>query len=558
MNIDVASGQKESEPSDLKAKIAQFGFVAETDVKLKKVQEDLDEAKKNLEEWTKAEKLWASQRRLFKVMAESVTDMIVLLDANGNRSWNNPAFSHGLGYTAQEMAGAYGLEEVHPEDKERAVQALEHARSSRAPQQVEYRMRRKDGAWLELQTEIVPILTGDKVESLVLLAHDVTELKRLQEGHAAIVSQRTRAGIVETNAREIDQLLTAVFGNIAIARNSNPGQAAGGRLAEIERSLQKTRELIEQTFVIADEVPHEVKRQSIEPLTQEVVDVILRGTFIRAEYNFAHNLPELEIDASTFHQVLRAIVTNSVQSMEKGLIRISAEFISRAQLAQHPEIALRPGSYLCVFVRDQGHGMMERTLQHAFEPYFTTRSGSQGLGLTTALASMQRLGGTLLLDSAEYTGTTAYLYFPVTPSHAANRTGPLPSTSPVTPRRVLLMDDEQMILDIVNRMLIHLNYEVVTCTDGAQAIAAFAQAKMRGRPFDVVLMDLIVPSGVGGQDAVHTIRKIDPQAKVIASSGHLEHPVMVDPKKFGFVSVLEKPYKLEALRHVIDSVVEST
>jgi DNA-binding NtrC family response regulator len=122
---------------------------------------------------------------------------------------------------------------------------------------------------------------------------------------------------------------------------------------------------------------------------------------------------------------------------------------------------------------------------------------------------------------------------------------------------VLLMDDEQMILDIVSRMLTHLGYEVSTSTNGAQAIAAFAKAKSNGQPFDVVVMDLVIPNGVGGQDAVHTIRKIDEHARVIASSGHLEHPAMVDYKKFGFVAVLEKPYKLERLQQVIDAVIDS-
>ena len=413
-------GHKEGESDDLKAKIAQFGAVADTDVKFRKLQEELSEAKKNLEEWTKAESLWAGQRRLFKVMTESVTDMIVLLDANGHRSWNNPAFSHVMGYTSQELAGTYGLEEVHSEDKERAVQTLEHAKSRRVAQQVEFRMRRKDGTWLDLQTEIVPIVTANKVESLVLLAHDVTELKRLEETHAAIASHRTQAKILETNAGEIDQLLTAVFGNIAIARNLNgPNHAVASRLVEIERALQKTREIIEQTFALTGGGRQDLKRQSIEPLTREVTDSVLRGTFIRTEYNFAENLPQLEIDAEGFRQILRAILTNSVQSMEKGLIRISAEFISRAQMAQHPEIPLRVGSYLCLMIRDQGHGMTERTLHHAFEPYFTTRAGNQGLGLTTALASMQRLGGTLLLDSAEYTGTTGLSLFPHRPRRRA-------------------------------------------------------------------------------------------------------------------------------------------
>jgi CheY-like chemotaxis protein len=106
-------------------------------------------------------------------------------------------------------------------------------------------------------------------------------------------------------------------------------------------------------------------------------------------------------------------------------------------------------------------------------------------------------------------------------------------------------------------MLGHLGYEVTTCTDGAQAIAAFAKSKSQSEPFDLVMMDLVIPNGVGGQDAVHTIKKIDPGARVIASSGHLEHPVMQDHKKFGFNAVLEKPYKLEKLQQVIETVINT-
>jgi DNA-binding NtrC family response regulator len=178
------------------------------------------------------------------------------------------------------------------------------------------------------------------------------------------------------------------------------------------------------------------------------------------------------------------------------------------------------------------------------------------------------MGGTILLDSTPGVGTTAQIYLPAQGGAAAKMTTPTPLRpaaggvaeplpQPEQKRRVLLMDDEQMILDIVSRMLTHLGYEVSTSTNGAQAIAAFAKAKSNGQPFDVVVMDLVIPNGVGGQDAVHTIRKIDEHARVIASSGHLEHPAMVDYKKFGFVAVLEKPYKLERLQQVIDAVIDS-
>jgi CheY-like chemotaxis protein len=286
----------------------------------------------------------------------------------------------------------------------------------------------------------------------------------------------------------------------------------------------------------------------------------------------------VDVDKEAFAHAIRNIVTNSVQAMDKGVVRFSAENIPHTQFSYRPDLPLKVGDYICLHIQDQGHGITEKALPRVFEPYFTTRSGSQGLGLTTALSSIQRMGGTILIDSTPGVGTTVSLYLPVaTGAAAAPGTGPLPEahakpgTAPLPAmhsapgslpkmgqkRRILLMDDEQMILDIVSRMLGHLGYEVTTCTDGSQAIAAFAKSKSHSEPFDVVMMDLVIPNGVGGQDAVHTIKKIDPGARVIASSGHLEHPVMLDHKKFGFNAVLEKPYKLEKLQQVIETVINA-
>jgi two-component system cell cycle sensor histidine kinase/response regulator CckA len=536
---------------------------ADLSEEVRKLRAEVEACHSTLEEWSRAEVAWTQQRRLFKVMTENVTDLIVLMDASGNRLWNNPAYSHALGHQSSELAGTYALSEVHPDDRARAVAAFEEARDRKTPAQAEYRVQKKEGGWLHLQTEIVPVVLPDgRLETLVLMAHDVTENKRLGEALSQASSQSTAKGMVEAMARDFDQILTNAFGNLSIARNLNGSQnAVAVRLTEIERSLQRARDLLEQMFSLSPDSGQPRVRVAVEPLVQEAVNSVLRGTFVRAEYNFAR-LPELDLDREGFLHAIRNLVTNSLQAMEKGVIRITAEYIPQEQFAQRTEIPLKPGSYVCIRIQDQGHGMNEKAVLHAFEPYFTTRQGAQGLGLTSALSSIQRMGGTILLDSTPAVGTTAYVYLPALhpPAKAGSRpgveaTGALPK--PAEKRRILLMDDEQMILDIVSRMLTHLGYEVTTCTNGAQAIAAFAKAKSNGQPFDVSLVDLVIPNGVGGQDAVHTIRKIDPHAKVIASSGHLEHPAMTDHKKFGFVAVLEKPYKLERLQQVIDAVIES-
>jgi PAS domain S-box-containing protein len=514
-------------------------------------------------------------------MTDNVSDLIVLLDHQGHRTWNNRAYRQLFGYSSEELVGTYALAEVHPDDQARATEALTLTLQQGSTQRAEYRVHRKDGGWVQLQTETIPVLDPQgRVESVLLMAVDMTEKQKLSEALTLASTEATSAALVEGMARDFDQILTNVVGNLTIAKNLNgPHNAIAVRLNEMERSLQRARDLIEQMFAIAPEPSHPRERLAIEPQVQETVAEVLRGTMVRAEYLFPRNLSEVDIDKEAFSHAIRNIVTNSVEAMDKGVVRFSAENIPHTQFSYRPDLPLKVGDYICLHIQDQGHGISEKALPRVFEPYFTTRSGSQGLGLTTALSSIQRMGGTMLVDSTPGVGTTVSLYLPAAtgdapvassstaaiPTISATRdTGGLPRLGqtgllpkPRIKRRILLMDDEQMILDIVSRMLGHLGYDVTTCTDGSQAIAAFAKSKSHSEPFDVVMMDLVIPNGVGGQDAVHTIKKIDPGAKVIASSGHLEHPVMLDHKKFGFNAVLEKPYKLEKLQQVIEAVINA-
>lgn len=539
------------------------------------LQNEVTKCRHSLDQWAQAELDWSHQRRLFQVMTDNASDLIVLLDRQGHRMWNNPAYSHVLGYQPEELAGTFALSEAHPDDKARATEALNQAIEHGTTQQGEYRMQQKDGGWVNLRTETIPIVDTDgHVESVLLMSTDITENNKLTEALSLATTEATAAGMVEAMARDFDQILTNVFGNLTIAKNLNgPHNAVAVRLSEMERSLQRARDLIEQMFSITPQGGQAKVRVQVDAAVQEAISDVLRGTMIRAEYLFPRNLPEIDIDQEAFSHAIRNIITNSVQAMDKGVVRVSAENVPHNQFSYRPDIPLKPGDYVCIHIQDQGHGITEKSLPRVFEPYFTTRSGSQGLGLTTALSSIQRLGGTILLDSTPGVGTTASIYLPaasgstVTPSASVSSlptsasTSKSPTTSLPKPghkKRILLMDDEQMILDIVSRMLGHLGYDVTTCTDGSQAIAAFAKSKSHSEPFDVVIMDLVIPNGVGGQDAVHTIKKIDPNAKVIASSGHLDHPVMLDHNKFGFNAVLEKPYKLEKLQQVIEAVISSS
>ncbi len=567
---------------------------------LTKLKAKIENYRNSLQQWTQAEVEWTSQRRLFELMTDNVADLIVLTNREGNRIWSNPAYSRVLGFEPSELAGTYALTEVHPDDQGRVDEALVQAVSQGTSKKFECRVQQKGGTWVTLATHTLPVSNAaGKVESVLMLSTDITEKKRLSDELSMSTNESRASSMVEAMAHDFDQILTNVVGNLTIAKNLNgPHNAIAIRLSEIERSLQRARDLIEQMFSMAPGQAQPKVRITLEQALEESVASVLRGTMVRAEYLFPRNLPELEIDAEAFAHTIRNIVTNSVQAMDKGVIRFTAEVITQEQLSNRPDLPLKSDEYICLRIQDQGHGIAEKALPRIFEPYFTTRKGSQGLGLSRALSSIQRMGGTILVDSTPGVGTIVSLYIPTAKGEAApvdataavplpGRTGAVAmrtgsvsmrttgsvsmrtgsvSLRPVTgalpkignqKKRILLMDDEQMILDIVSRMLGHLGYDVTTCTDGSQAIAAFTKAKSHSEAFDVVMMDLVIPNGVGGEDAVKTIKKIDPAARVIASSGHLDHPVMTDHDRFGFNAVLEKPYKLERLQQVIEAVINA-
>jgi PAS domain S-box-containing protein len=495
-------------------------------------------------------------RHLFIALSENVSDLAILVDRQGRRTWTNPACCRVLGYGAEELVGSHAFTEARPEDRQAAVEALQLAITEGSVQEASYAMRTKSGAWAKLRTHFIPIagLSGG-TESVLLLAQDRTELHAREEALTEAQAHAQAARLAEGMAREYDQILTGALGSLAEAKNAiGPHHPAAARLEEVERALKRSRDLTEQMLAVAP-VQNEAKaRVALEEPVRAAVGAVLRGTMVRAEYIFPRHLPEVDLDAEAFAHALRNIVTNSVQAMDHGVIRLTAEFIPADECAARSHLALRPGAHLALHIQDQGRGMSEQVAARAFEPYFTTRPGQQGLGLTTALSTIRRHGGTMRLDSTTGVGTSISLYLPVPAAATGSNVAPTAAHR----ARILLMDDEQVVLDILGRMLGHLGYEVTTCTDGAQAIAAFTQAKESNEPFDLVLLDLVIPHGVGGEAAIHTIRQIDPAAKVIASSAKIDHPAMRNCRNYGFLATLEKPYKVEQLQKVIASALPAT
>jgi len=198
-------------------------------------------------------------------------------------------------------------------------------------------------------------------------------------------------------------------------------------------------------------------------------------------------------------------------------------------------------------------GIPEEYLGKIFDPYFTTKEKGRGLGLASAYAIMKNHGGHIFVESQVGVGSTFSLYLPASDSPVIEQEETVDLVS--GKEKILVMDDEEIVSIVVGEMLEHLGYDVAFAQDGEQALAMYSKALTSGRPFDAVIMDLTIPGGMGGKEAIRRILQIDPNVRAIVSSGYSNDPVMADFRQYGFAGMVEKPFNLEKLSEQVSKVL---
>ncbi|RLB11745.1 MAG: hypothetical protein DRG27_00545 [Deltaproteobacteria bacterium] len=212
--------------------------------------------------------------------------------------------------------------------------------------------------------------------------------------------------------------------------------------------------------------------------------------------------------------------------------------------------SLKPGHYIKLIIQDTGIGIPKEHINRIFDPYFTTKQKGSGLGLTVVYSIIKNHEGYITVDSELGKGTTFEIYLPAVPKKEKKILEP-------ARLKILVMDDEEIVLEVIQEMLKILGHEAIGVRDGKQAIEVYKEAKEQGSPFDVVILDLTVPTGMGGEETVRELLKIDPDVKAIVSSGYSNDPIMSEYEKYGFKAVVPKPYGMDELKEVLRKVISS-
>ncbi len=501
-----------------------------------------------------AEQQLSESEQRYRRLVESTPAWIWRTDSQLKPTYSNGYVEKMLGYSIEEFQQLDILELVHPDDHEILRKTAAEAAGGREWNGLLLRWRARDGSWRFIESSGGPIFDEKGAfAGLQGIDTDITDkllLQQEQEKNQRLESLGLLAGGI---AHDFNNILTGIVGNLSLARMMiDDGHRAAGRLDECEKAAKRASELTQQLLTFAR--GGEPVKKSVDParLIREAASFALRGSHVKELLELPEGLWNIDADEGQINQTLNNLLINAMQAMpDGGTVTIRAENRTADNLAQ----AL--GRHVRVTVRDTGSGIAPDQLNKIFDPYFTTKQSGSGLGLASVYSIVTRHGGTVTVSSQLGNGAEFVLCLPAAGESAASKAeqGEVRAAAIPPDCRVLVMDDEELIRDVAGMMLTELGCLPELCGEGGAALELYRQALERGTPYDLVILDLTVPGGMGGLEAARRIREIDPDARLLVSSGYSNDAVTVDLEGYGFCGAIMKPYTLKNLADELGRVL---
>ncbi len=391
------------------------------------------------------------------------------------------------------------------------------------------------------------------LETLAIEIGTFIERKKYEQellNNQKLESVATLAGGI---AHGFNNLLTGILGNISFAKlDLDEDDDLFDVLTEAEKAGWRARSLTQQLLTYSEGSNLVKEPAEIERLLRDSVMLALTDSKIKAEVEIAKNLQSVNIDISQISQVIHNIVENAIQAMPNGgSVKIAA---SNILITEKNKLPVKNGKFIKVSFTDAGKGISKKNLRKVFDPYFSTRTSHSGLGLAAAYSILVKHEGHIEVDSVIGTGSVFTIYLP-----AATKTKPkhIEGIKKVNKGFVLIMDDEELLRNLAIRSFTKYGYKIDVAKDGEEALKLFKKAKKNKKPYNVVVLDLVVPEGMGGEETIEQLLRIDPKVKAIVCSGFSNDLILADHEKYGFSAVISKPYKFSELDFTIQKLIDS-
>jgi PAS domain S-box-containing protein len=390
---------------------------------------------------------------------------------------------------------------------------------------------------------------GGNVTGVVLVFRDMTEKQAIEEELFKARKLESLGVLAGGIAHDFNNLLTGILGNVSLAKILMPaGEKPYMFLENAEKASLRARELTQQLLTFSKGGAPVRKTTSIAQLLTDAASFVLRGSNVRCDFDIAGELWPVEADEGQMSQVFNNLIINADQAMpDGGVVTVRAENI----LGTMDGNVIRS---VRICIEDSGVGIQEANLSRIFDPYFTTKANGSGLGLATVYSIVKRHDGEIAVKSQPGIGTSISIHLPADTVETPQESLPSKGSSHGS-GKVLVMDDEEIIRSVAAEILLLLGYEPVLCGDGAEALEICRKEAEKGTPFAAVIMDLTIPGGMGGKEAIEKLLAQEPSARVIVSSGYSNDPIMGSYREYGFCGAVTKPYHTHELGAVLAEVL---
>jgi len=493
----------------------------------------------------------------YRTLFENNHTVMLLIDPEGGRIIDaNPAACHFYGFDRETMQ-RMNIAEINPLGGEPLLAEMERA-ETRQCRHFYSQHRLADGQIREVEVYTGPISIDEKLH-LYFIIHDITDRKRMEEELVRTHKLESIGVLAGGIAHDFNNLLAIVMGTITLAKiSAGEDERIFEELSRAEAACIQARELTSRLITFSEGGGPLKKVQVLDRLLKESAGMALSGSSVRCTFELPENLWPVLIDEGQMQQVVLHLVGNAREAMpEGGTVSICGENV-RLQEKEIPP--LKGGAYVKWSVEDQGRGISEEHLSRIFDPYFTTKKlgniKGMGLGLAICHSIVKKHEGLILCRTEVGKGTKFTIYLPASPEEKVLSHDEVVTPSEGAKGKILVMDDEETVRQVMGQILNYLGYEVVTAEDGEAAVALHREAIENAQPFDLVILDLTVRGGMGGKLAIQKMREFEPGVRAIIATGYSNDPTVQSFRDYGFVGAITKPFTLMTLKTVIHDVLD--
>jgi PAS domain S-box-containing protein len=496
----------------------------------------------------------------------AVSQGVLIADAQRNITYANAAFEVLSGYSEADMLGRSCSLLQGPQTDAQVVQAIRRALAAAKAFHGELLNYRKDGTTFWNDLSITPVFdTSGEPTQFVGVQRDITEHKQAEQTKHSLEAQLREAQKMDAIgtlaggiAHDFNNILGSMLGNLGLAREAiGPAHTAGALLEQVSQAGRRARSLVEQILAFSRRQPTLLKAQPLEPIVREALDM-LRATLpatVRLELAVeATPQPLILGDTTQLQQIVINLCTNAWQALSGSTGRISLA-IDSVRIDAAASSAMPPGAYAHLSVTDTGHGMDVATQARIFDPFFSTKPPGLGTGLGLAVVHgiVASHHGHIAVRSRPGGGTTFNLHFPVTEADPADLPIPaaLEQVAHGQGQRVMYIDDDEVMLLMVSRLLERLGYQGTCLSD---PVAALATVQAHTGAFDVVVSDYNMPQ-MTGLEIARALRASTADTPMVISSGFISDELRLAAAELGVVELMRKENTLEELGALLGRVL---